>query len=37
MNEPTHTRTQQPIGDVAPKSVDLTDNVLFGDMWERAD
>ena len=23
------------IGDVAPKLVDLTENVLFGDIWER--
>ena len=23
------------MGDVAPKSVELTDNVLFGDVWER--
>ena len=23
------------IGDVAPKLVELTDNVLFGDIWER--
>jgi 4-carboxymuconolactone decarboxylase len=22
-------------GDIAPKLVDLTDNVLFGDVWER--
>lgn len=24
------------IGDVAPKLVELTDDVLFGDIWERA-
>jgi 4-carboxymuconolactone decarboxylase len=36
--------TQQPrsparelIGDVAPKLVDLTEQVLFGDIWERPD
>lgn len=29
------TRAQQAIGDFAPKLVDLTDNVLFGDVWER--
>ena len=23
------------IGDIAPKLVELTDNVLFGDVWER--
>jgi 4-carboxymuconolactone decarboxylase len=26
---------QQAIGDVAPKLADLTDQVLFGDVWER--
>ena len=26
---------QQLIGDFAPKLVDLTDRVLFGDVWER--
>ena len=26
---------QQMIGDIAPKLVELTDNVLFGDIWER--
>lgn len=35
MNEPNQTRAQQLIGDFAPKLVDLTDNVLFGDVWER--
>jgi 4-carboxymuconolactone decarboxylase len=25
------------IGDFAPKLVDLTDNVLFGDVWERSE
>ncbi|GHE73381.1 hypothetical protein GCM10014715_29690 [Streptomyces spiralis] len=27
--------SQQLIGDVAPKLADLTDDVLFGDVWER--
>jgi 4-carboxymuconolactone decarboxylase len=26
---------QQLMGDVAPKLADLTDDVLFGDIWER--
>jgi 4-carboxymuconolactone decarboxylase len=26
----------QTIGDVAPKLADLTENVLFGDVWERS-
>jgi len=26
---------QQTIGDFAPKLVELTDDVLFGDVWER--
>ncbi|WP_329565006.1 carboxymuconolactone decarboxylase family protein [Streptomyces sp. NBC_01361] len=26
---------QKAIGDVAPKLADLTDRVLFGDVWER--
>ncbi|MER5950393.1 carboxymuconolactone decarboxylase family protein [Streptomyces sp. NPDC001904] len=26
---------QQAIGDVTPKLADLTDEVLFGDVWER--
>ena len=32
---PAQTRAQQLMGDVAPKLADLTDNVLFGDVWER--
>lgn len=28
-------RAQQLMGDVAPKLADLTDTVLFGDVWER--
>lgn len=27
--------TERMIGDFAPKLVELTDNVLFGDIWER--
>ncbi|MFJ6852686.1 carboxymuconolactone decarboxylase family protein [Streptomyces sp. NPDC091271] len=27
---------QKSIGDVTPKLADLTDKVLFGDVWERA-
>jgi 4-carboxymuconolactone decarboxylase len=30
------TRAQQLMGDVAPKLAELTDSVLFGDVWERA-
>jgi 4-carboxymuconolactone decarboxylase len=32
-NEPSP--AQRMIGDVAPKLVELTDDVLFGDIWER--
>jgi len=28
---------QKLIGDFAPKLVDLTDDVLFGDVWERSE
>ena len=28
-------RAQQLMGDIAPKLADLTDDVLFGDIWER--
>ena len=28
---------QKMIGDFAPKLVDLTDDVLFGDVWERSE
>jgi 4-carboxymuconolactone decarboxylase len=31
----SQTRAQQLMGDIAPKLADLTDNVLFGDIWER--
>jgi len=30
------TRAQQLMGDFAPKLAELTDNVLFGDVWERS-
>lgn len=33
MTDPTP--AQRLIGDFAPKLVDLTDNVLFGDVWAR--
>ena len=32
---PQQSRAQQLMGDVAPKLAELTDNVLFGDVWER--
>jgi 4-carboxymuconolactone decarboxylase len=32
--EPTRT-TRDLIGDIAPKLADLTEDVLFGDIWER--
>ncbi|MFJ5958398.1 carboxymuconolactone decarboxylase family protein [Paenarthrobacter sp. NPDC092416] len=35
MTESTQTRAQQLIGDFAPKLVDLTDGLLFGDIWKR--
>ncbi|MFZ4288406.1 carboxymuconolactone decarboxylase family protein [Variovorax sp. HJSM1_2] len=31
----TPSRAQSLFGDVAPKLADLTDNVLFGDVWAR--
>ena len=34
-NEKPLTTTRERIGDVAPKLVDLTEKVLFGDIWER--
>jgi 4-carboxymuconolactone decarboxylase len=33
----TQTPAQQAIGDFAPKLVSLTDDVLFGDIWERSE
>lgn len=35
MSDSPQTRAQQLIGDFMPKLVDLTDGVLFGDIWER--
>ncbi|MCU6480632.1 carboxymuconolactone decarboxylase family protein [Arthrobacter sp. A2-55] len=35
MSDSHQTRAQQLIGDFAPKLVELTDDVLFGDVWER--
>jgi len=32
-NEPSAVR--QSLGEIAPKLVDLTEDVLFGDVWER--
>jgi 4-carboxymuconolactone decarboxylase len=32
---PEPTPAKRAIGDFAPKLVDLTDEVLFGDIWER--
>ncbi len=29
------TRAQQLFGDIAPKMAELTDDVLYGDIWER--
>ena len=38
MSEPTEpSRAQQLVGDFAPKLAQLTDDVLFGDVWERAE
>ena len=31
----TQSRAQQLMGDIAPKLADLTDSVLFGDVWAR--
>ena len=30
-----HSAAQKMLGDFAPKLVELTDDVLFGDVWER--
>ncbi|WP_308467346.1 carboxymuconolactone decarboxylase family protein [Rathayibacter soli] len=35
MNDEKQTPAQRAIGDFAPKLVDLTDDVLFGDVWSR--
>ncbi len=34
-NDKPQTTTRERIGDVAPKLADLTEKVLFGDIWER--
>ena len=34
-NEKPPSGARKSIGDFAPKLVDLTDDVLFGDVWER--
>ena len=38
MSEPKEpSRAQQLVGDFAPKLAQLTDDVLFGDVWKRAE
>jgi 4-carboxymuconolactone decarboxylase len=37
MTDSNQTRAEQLIGDFAPKLVELTDGVLFGDIWERSE
>ncbi|MEU8301844.1 carboxymuconolactone decarboxylase family protein [Micromonospora sp. NPDC048909] len=38
MSEPAQQSTaRQNLGSIAPKLVSLTDDVLFGDVWERAE
>jgi 4-carboxymuconolactone decarboxylase len=32
---PQRSRAQQLVGDITPKLADLTDDVLFGDVWAR--
>ena len=34
-NKPQNTPLRQSLGDFAPKLVDLTEDVVFGDIWER--
>lgn len=34
--EETLSAAQQLYGDVAPKLADMTDDLLFGDIWERS-
>ena len=36
-NDQAPTGAQRAFGDIAPKLVAITDQVLFGDIWERAD
>ena len=33
--KPAPTRAQQLMGDIAPKMAELTDSVLYADVWER--
>ena len=33
--KPVQTRAQQLMGDIAPKFAELTDKVLYADIWER--
>lgn len=35
MTLPAQTAAQRAIGDIAPKLAQLTDEALFGDVWER--
>jgi 4-carboxymuconolactone decarboxylase len=35
MPETTPSAAQQMLGEITPKLADLTDQVLFGDVWER--
>lgn len=37
MTDPQPSSARQLLGDFAPKLVDLTDDVLFGDVWERSE
>jgi 4-carboxymuconolactone decarboxylase len=37
MPEPQPSQAQQLLGEFAPKIASLTDDVLFGDIWERAE
>ena len=38
MSEPKEqSRAQQLMGDLAPKLAELTDDVLYGDVWERTE
>ncbi len=34
-SKPQPSRAQQLMGDIAPKMAELTDNVLYADIWER--
>ena len=37
MSDDNLTPAQRLVGDFVPKLAELTDNVLFGDIWERAE